>query len=543
MATYGNEKNSSQAPSGSRLAQYLNGRPTSSQQSPNQPNALSANGGYADDPYGNMPYGSGYAGYSIDPSQTSPNSVYNRNEELLAISQNIPFVELQLLNEDTLHRALNSTQSFFADADSRARLMAKQMAQQCLPLPNSDLPEVVEHFRNLCPVGSPSMRFGNHIEHVYKGVSTLDGATYSIHRLTNARQMNSYAKAQIENWSRMTHSNLIRLHSTLLTRAFNDSSQLFVYDFQALAEPLSKHFYHVNGSLKSKYVSNGIAGLNEQFVWQVIIQISSAIRTIHAANMAVRCLDLNRILVNSSGRFLISGSAIGDVFSDNTNLLALQIEDLRNFGSVLVGLLSGSIQAASPENVAHAAQQIDNHYSSDLKNVVKVLCHAYVQAPNRGTSINEIMPMIGARFYSQIENMQIRSDLLENDLCKELQNGRLFRLLGMLCSVCDRSLPREPYWSETSERYMLKLFRDYIFHQVDAFGRPILDLAHIVLNLNKLDSGLDEAVQLASRDNDNVLLVTYKELRSHLESSFEYLRKEMEAEVMDPAAIQPAGPI
>jgi hypothetical protein len=52
-------------------------------------------------------------------------------------------------------------------------------------------------------------------------------------------------------------------------------------------------------------------------------------------------------------------------------LLALQIEDLRNFGAVLVGLLSGSIQTASPENVAHAAQQIDNHYSSDLKNVVK----------------------------------------------------------------------------------------------------------------------------------------------------------------------------
>jgi PAB-dependent poly(A)-specific ribonuclease subunit 3 len=98
---------------------------------------------------------------------------------------------------------------------------------------------------------------------------------------------------------------------------------------------------------------------------------------------------------------------------------------------------------------------------------------------------------------------------------------------------------------------MLKLFRDYIFHQVDAFGRPILDLAHIVLNLNKvfqqfltqqkfpfkLDSGLDEPVQLASRDNDNILLVTYKELRAHLESSFEYLRKEMESEVLNPPPI------
>ncbi len=47
-----------------------------------------------------------------------------------------------------------------------------------------------------------------------------------------------------------------------------------------------------------------------------------------------------------------------------------------------------------------------------------MLCNAYIQAPGRATSINEIMPMIGARFYSQVESMQIRTDLLENDLCK-----------------------------------------------------------------------------------------------------------------------------
>jgi PAB-dependent poly(A)-specific ribonuclease subunit 3 len=146
------------------------------------------------------------------------------------------------------------------------------------------------------------MRYGNHIEHIYKAVSTVDGATYTLHRLTNARQMTSYSRTQIDNWLRITHSNIVRLHTTLLTRAFNDSSQLFVYDFQPLAEPLARHFYHVNGSLKSKYVSNGITGLNEQLIWNFIIQISSAIRTVHATNMAVRSIDLSRILVNTSGR-------------------------------------------------------------------------------------------------------------------------------------------------------------------------------------------------------------------------------------------------
>lgn len=41
-------------------------------------------------------------------------------------------------------------------------------------------------------------------------------------------------------------------------------------------------------------------------------------------------------------------------------------------------------------------------------------------------------------------------------------------------------------WSETGDRYLLKLFRDYLFHQVDANGAPWLDMAHIVQCLNKV---------------------------------------------------------
>lgn len=49
-------------------------------------------------------------------------------------------------------------------------------------------------------------------------------------------------------------------------------------------------------------------------------------------------------------------------------------------------------------------------------------------------------------------------------------------------------------WSETGDRYMLKLFRDYLFHSVAADGRPWLDHAHIVQCLNKLDAGSMERV-------------------------------------------------
>lgn len=44
-------------------------------------------------------------------------------------------------------------------------------------------------------------------------------------------------------------------------------------------------------------------------------------------------------------------------------------------------------------------------------------------------------------------------------------------------------------WSETGDRYILKLFRDFIFHAIGFEGEPILDMAHIVQCLNKVNDG------------------------------------------------------
>ena len=44
----------------------------------------------------------------------------------------------------------------------------------------------------------------------------------------------------------------------------------------------------------------------------------------------------------------------------------------------------------------------------------------------------------------------------------------------------------DPQWSETGDRYLMKLFRDYLFHQVHPSGKPWVDLAHIVQTLNKV---------------------------------------------------------
>lgn len=48
------------------------------------------------------------------------------------------------------------------------------------------------------------------------------------------------------------------------------------------------------------------------------------------------------------------------------------------------------------------------------------------------------MPMIGARFYTQLDALQSQCDKQEDELAKELENGRLYRILVKLACVNER---------------------------------------------------------------------------------------------------------
>jgi hypothetical protein len=49
-----------------------------------------------------------------------------------------------------------------------------------------------------------------------------------------------------------------------------------------------------------------------------------------------------------------------------------------------------------------------------------------------------------------------------------------------------RRFELDPRWSDTGDRYILKLFRDYVFHSISVDGSPILDLSHVLTCLNKV---------------------------------------------------------
>lgn len=78
-------------------------------------------------------------------------------------------------------------------------------------------------------------------------------------------------------------------------------------------------------------------------------------------------------------------------------------------------------------------------------------------------------------------------DALEQNLATELENARLVRLMSKLGFINERAeFELDSRWSETGDRYIVKLFRDYVFHSVGGDGRPILDMSHVVTCLNKV---------------------------------------------------------
>ncbi|XP_036021422.1 PAN2-PAN3 deadenylation complex subunit Pan3 isoform X7 [Mus musculus] len=314
---------------------------------------------------------------------------------------------------------------------------------------------------------------------------------------------------------------------------------VFAYDFHAGGETMmSRHFNDPNSDAyftKRKWgqhdgpLPRQHAGLlPESLIWAYIVQLSSALRTIHTAGLACRVMDPTKILITSKTRLRVNCVGVFDVLtfdnSQNNNPLALMAQyqqaDLISLGKVVLALACNSLAGIQRENLQKAMELVTINYSSDLKNLILYL----LTDQNRMRSVNDIMPMIGARFYTQLDAAQMRNDVIEEDLAKEVQNGRLFRLLAKLGTINERpEFQKDPTWSETGDRYLLKLFRDHLFHQVTEAGAPWIDLSHIISCLNKLDAGVPEKISLISRDEKSVLVVTYSDLKRCFENTFQEL--------------------
>jgi len=448
----------------------------------------------------------------------------------------------------------NAAPTAIQESESKLDLLTRQMICHTIADPETnDLPAEIDNFTSLCPLEETSNShmlkssvFG-YVTTVYKAVNIKTGQHMCLRRIHNYRLVNTKCMGLVEQWKKMAHSNLVTLRQVFTSKSFGDHSILFVYDYYPGADTLmSRHFNNhqmppqldpFNGDSSRPYsqsknsmlrhqatLSNSGGLLAEALIWNYIIQLTSALRYIHGAGLACRTLDPSKILVMGKHRLLLNCSGIFDVLTydpnSNNPMTAMsynQQEDLVSLGKIVLALACNSFAAIHREAIQQSMELVASNYSSDLKSLIMYL----LTNPTRIKSVNDLMPRVGARFYTALESAVTRADSLEEELAREIENGRVMRLLTKLNTVVDRpEFNLDIEWAETGDRYMLKLFRDYLFHQVTEDGRPFLDMAHVIANLNRLDAGIPDLIGLMSRDGQNILVVSYAELKTCLERSF-----------------------
>ncbi|CAJ0954885.1 unnamed protein product [Ranitomeya imitator] len=289
--------------------------------------------------------------------------------------------------------------SFFMADELRQELINRHLITMA-QIDQADMPAVpaeVDSYHSLFPLEPlpppnrihKSSNFG-YITSCYKAVNGKDDLTYCLKRVHGFRLVNTKCMSLVDTWKKVQHSNIVSLREMFTTKAFGEHSLVFAYDFHAGAETMmSRHF---NEPSSDGYFSKRKWGqhdgplprqhaglLPESLIWAYIVQLSSALRTIHTAGLACRVMDPTKILITGKTKTRLHVNCVGifDVLTydgSQSNPVALmpqyQQADLISLGKVVLALSCNSLAGIQRENLQKAMELVNINYSSDLKNLI-----------------------------------------------------------------------------------------------------------------------------------------------------------------------------
>ena len=336
---------------------------------------------------------------------------------------------------------------------------------------------------------------------VYKAIDRTDSQMYALRRVDNARitpQTAAIAKAVMSKWGEVRHPSVCTLYNISIERG----GIFFLHGFHPAAQTLRQRFIDQRGAL-----------LAESLLWRLLVQLAAGVHALHMRGVPLRNISVSHVLLTSGTVARFSGVGIVDVLeSESRKTLAdLLQEDMVKLGYLVLSLATRTL--CNAKNAEQAMQLLQRNYSPDLRQVVLAMFQA-------NTSIANLNQLLAPRLLDELDQSAAAADALHSHLRGEYENGRMLRLMLKLNMVTERpEFAHSPQWSETGDRYVLKLFRDYVFHQNSQDGLPVLDAGHIVSALNKLDCGDPEKILLCSRDNKDILVVSFADVRRCLEAA------------------------
>lgn len=390
---------------------------------------------------------------------------------------------------------------------------ASRIISASLPAAHPRIREVPSEYIAVVPLDAGDRNEASHVtgsfgyvSSCYKAIHTEDGFAYALRRVDGVRAPTHLMDAVTAAWKAVTHPGIVRLRRIFSTSVAGPGVLFFVHDFHAGAVSLSTIAFA------------GGAPLPEQRLWSMIVQLVGALRATHDAGLSLRGFTLNHVLLTGHGRVRIAGAGVLDVLESDAkkSIAEWQQADMLALGHAVLSLASGMNSHTSPMEACVDA--IASRYSEPLQRLVFHL----LSAPTTAAIVSHLIaPQIAA----ELDAMYDHADALDELLAREYANGRAVRSLVKLGFVNERPVhDSDSAWAETGDRYLLKLFRDFLFHQVTDEGRAVLDVAHVADALNRLEEGTSDRIALSSRDGHTLLVASYAQLKAALQSAFDDLR-------------------
>eukprot|EP00529_Nitzschia_sp_RCC80_P015469 CAMPEP_0113467460 /NCGR_PEP_ID=MMETSP0014_2-20120614/14825_1 /TAXON_ID=2857 /ORGANISM="Nitzschia sp." /LENGTH=693 /DNA_ID=CAMNT_0000359767 /DNA_START=1563 /DNA_END=3644 /DNA_ORIENTATION=- /assembly_acc=CAM_ASM_000159 len=350
--------------------------------------------------------------------------------------------------------------------------------------------------------------FGYHCS-TFQVVNRDDGFLYCLRRFDNVRSVSpKIASTVLERWASLEHPGIATLHSLFVAQR----AVFFVHQY-------------IPGTQNMLQICNPPT-LSEAVIWSAVCQMVTIIRRVHGARLALRTMDLRHTMVQmDSMRLRVYLNAVGIVdaleFETRRTIQELQAEDMRCLGRWVLGIAAGADITASTDSqvLANCERYCMQNYSRELRHFIMTLIRS--QNP---PSIIDVSRVLSGRLMDELDTTQLSLLRTEKSLAGEYESGRALRLLLKLGFVNERpENGANGRWSESGDFYVLKLFRDYVFHQTDGAGNPVMDLGHVVSALNKLDAADEEKIVLSSRDGKSLMVVSYADIARSLNTAFHEL--------------------
>ena len=419
------------------------------------------------------------------------------------------------------------------------------------------------------PPGRPSPAFGLSTALV-KGLAASDGAAAALRRLDPARapptpDLVAAARASLAAWAPLAgHPNLATPVGAFVSSDWagpgggpgpGAPALWFVHELFPGAASLAAAHLHPIATPSGALVRR--AATPDQ-LWSYLVQLACALRAAHSAGRAVRAAALHpsKVLLIPPGRLRVGSLGVADALAplapspgaaaiaggpppppSPDALAAAQRADLAAAGRLILELAAsaaGGPPSLDPRTLARLPP--------DLASLLSALCAADAPppppgtpAPPRVTSWHQLAASLGGRLLAELDAGSLMNDALSSQLALEAGHGRLLRVLSRLSAVTERpeGADVDASWAEAGDAYVLKLFRDFVFHQPPALaggaadplaglggGPASLDWAHVAECLAKLDAGVPERILLLSRDGATMLVVSYGDVKRCVEGAW-----------------------